>query len=75
VALANLDLIEAERLVERVRELEPALETVLRPLVEHDLVGEVRTIGLLGGIELSADALDGRPDLADRVAEQALQRV
>jgi putrescine---pyruvate transaminase len=74
VALANLDLIEAERLIERVRELEPALETVLRPLEEHDLVGEVRTIGLLGGVELSVDALAGRADLADRVAEEALRR-
>jgi adenosylmethionine-8-amino-7-oxononanoate aminotransferase len=74
VALANLDLIEAEQLVERVRELEPTLETVLRPLEEHELVGDVRTIGLLGGVELSADALGGRPDLADLVAEEAMRR-
>jgi putrescine aminotransferase len=68
VALANLDVIETERLVERVRELEPALDAALRPLEEHELVSEVRTIGLLGGVEL---ALDG---LADRVAEEALRR-
>jgi adenosylmethionine-8-amino-7-oxononanoate aminotransferase len=74
VALANLALVEAERLVERVRDLEPTLETLLRPLVEHELVGEVRTIGLLGAIELGADALARRADLADRVAEEALQR-
>ena len=68
VALANLDLIEAERLVERVRKLEPALETALRPLEEHALVSEVRTIGLLGGVELTLEGL------ADRVAEEALRR-
>jgi putrescine aminotransferase len=74
VALANLDLIEAERLVERVRELEPALETALRPLEQHALVGEVRTIGLLGAVELAGDALADRSDLADRVAEEAFRR-
>jgi adenosylmethionine-8-amino-7-oxononanoate aminotransferase len=68
VALANLDVIETERLVERVRTLEPALETALRPLEEHELVSDVRTIGLLGGIELTLDGL------ADRVAEEALGR-
>ncbi len=68
VALANLDLIEAERLVERVRELEPVLEAALRPLEEHALVSEVRTIGLLGGVELTLEGL------ADRVAEEALRR-
>ena len=74
VALANIDVIERERLVERVRELEPVLETALRPLEAHDLVGEVRTIGLLGAVELSADVLADRPELTDRVAEEALMR-
>jgi putrescine---pyruvate transaminase len=67
VALANLDLIEAERLVARVHELEGALESALRPLEEHEHVDEVRTIGLLGGVEIAGD-------LADRVADEALQR-
>jgi putrescine---pyruvate transaminase len=74
VALANLDVIERERLVERVRGLEPVLETALRPLEAHELVGEVRTIGLLGAVELSGDVLADRPDLTDRVAEEALRR-
>jgi len=74
VALANLDVIEAERLVDRVRELEPVLETAMRPFEHHELVGEVRTIGLLGGVELDAAALADRPDLTDRVAEEALRR-
>jgi putrescine---pyruvate transaminase len=74
VALANLDVIERERLVERVRGLEPALERALRPLASHELVGEVRTIGLLGAVELSDGALADRPELTDRVAEEALRR-
>jgi putrescine aminotransferase len=74
VALANLDVIERERLVERVRGLEPVLETALRPLEAQELVGEVRTIGLLGAVEVSGDVLADRPDLTDRVAEEALRR-
>ena len=74
VALANIDVIERERLVERVRELEPVLESALRPLEAHELVGEVRTIGLLGAVELSADVLADRPELTDRVVEEALKR-
>jgi putrescine---pyruvate transaminase len=74
VALANLDVIEGERLVERVRALEPVLETALRPLEAHELVGDVRTIGLLGAVEVSGEALADRPELTDRVAEEALRR-
>jgi len=67
VALANLDVIESERLVERVRELESVLEAALRPLERHDLVREVRTVGLLGAVEVEGEA-------ADRVAAEALER-
>jgi putrescine aminotransferase len=54
VALANLDLLERERLLERVRELEPVLESALRPLESHPLVAEVRAgLGLLAAVELA----------------------
>jgi putrescine---pyruvate transaminase len=53
VALANLDVIEREGLVQRVRELEPRLEETLRPLESHPAVVEVRAgVGLLGAVEL-----------------------
>ncbi len=53
VALANLDVIEREGLVQRVRELEPRLEQTLRPLESHPAVAEVRAgVGLLGAVEL-----------------------
>jgi putrescine aminotransferase len=52
-AMANLDILEREGLVERVRSLERVLEQKLRPLESHELVREVRSgIGLLTGIEL-----------------------
>jgi adenosylmethionine-8-amino-7-oxononanoate aminotransferase len=60
VALANLDIIEREGLLERVREAEPVLAAALDPLAELPGVAEVRHAGLLGAIELepgvSADA-------------------
>jgi adenosylmethionine-8-amino-7-oxononanoate aminotransferase len=54
VGLANLDVIEREGLVQRVRELEPVLADALRPLADHPAVAEVRTgVGLLGAVELA----------------------
>jgi putrescine---pyruvate transaminase len=54
VGLANLDVIEREGLVARVRELEPKLEAALRPLADHPTVAEVRAgVGLLGAVELA----------------------
>jgi putrescine aminotransferase len=71
VGLANLDILEREQLPERVRELEPVLSERLGPLEEHPLVDEVRTIGLLAGVELSAPARAATPDLAERVTRRA----
>ena len=54
VGLANLDVIEREGLVQRVRELEPVLADTLNALASHDAVAEVRTgVGLLGAVELA----------------------
>src|SRR6478609_3881599 len=54
VGLANLDVIEREGLVQRVRELEPVLADALRPLAGHEAVADVRTgVGLLGAVELA----------------------
>jgi putrescine aminotransferase len=68
VALANLDLIERERLVERVAELEPVLEQALAPLAAHRLVAEVRAgTGLLAGVEIAEEARLADPGLAPRL--------
>jgi putrescine aminotransferase len=54
VALKNLEIIEREGLIKRVRDdTGPYLGEALRAAVDnHPLVGEVRTFGLLGGIEI-----------------------
>ena len=56
VALKNLQIIEEEGLVPRVRTFgAPALAKMLSKFKDHPLVGEVRSVGLLGAIELVAD--------------------
>jgi putrescine aminotransferase len=56
VALANLDIMERERLVQRVKETNgPRLARMLAKFKDHPLVGEVRSVGMLGAIEIVAD--------------------
>ena len=56
VATRNLEIIEREGLVEQVRnETGPYLQQLWEQFKEHPLVGEVRTVGLLGAIELVDD--------------------
>jgi putrescine aminotransferase len=55
VALENIRIIEDDRLIERVRALSPALKQKLSALADHPLVGEVRTCGFIGAIELARD--------------------
>lgn len=53
VALRNVEIIERERLVERVRDdLGPYLARELTRLADHPLVGEIRSIGLLAAVEI-----------------------
>ena len=73
-ALANLDVVEHERLVERVSELEPVLAELVAPLAGHPLVAEVRSIGLLAAVELASEALERDPLLAERVVVLARER-
>ena len=52
-ALKNIEIIEREGLVERVRNhTAPLFAEKLQTLADHPIVGEVRTRGLLGAIEL-----------------------
>ncbi len=56
VALATLDIIEHEGLVARAAAMGEVLRTQLRAaLADHPMVGEIRGLGLIGGIELVAD--------------------
>ncbi len=56
VALENIRILEQEKLVERTREgTGPYLAERLAELAEHPLVGEVRSLGLIGAVELVKD--------------------
>ena len=55
VALRNLQIIEDERLVERAAERGAYLRRRLDDLREHEIVGDVRGLGLLCGVELVRD--------------------
>ena len=55
VALKNLEIMERENLVERVANIAgPYFAKALAGLADHPLVGEVRSIGLLGAVEIVA---------------------
>jgi adenosylmethionine---8-amino-7-oxononanoate aminotransferase len=55
VALASLDLLRRERVIERVAEKSRLLAGLLAPAAEFEHVGEVRQLGFMVGIELVAD--------------------
>ncbi len=55
VALKNIEIIEQEKLVERTREIGPYFAKALAGLRDHPIVGETRSMGLIGAIELSND--------------------
>lgn len=56
VALRNIEIIEREGLVERTRtDTGPYLAEALQRIAGHELVGEVRSIGLLGAVEIVSE--------------------
>jgi len=71
VALRTLEIIEAEKLVDRVAELGRYMLNRLHELYDLDSVGEVRGLGLIAAVELVADrATKAVFDPALRVGER-----
>jgi putrescine---pyruvate transaminase len=71
VALANLDIIESEQLLERASRLEVELERRLAPLADHPLVASIRAgVGVLAAVQLDRDAIAAIPALPAQVAAQ-----
>lgn len=54
-ALKNLDILEQEQLVAQAAEVGSYFQDRLRALQEHPLVGDVRGMGLIAGVELVRD--------------------
>jgi hypothetical protein len=62
VGIAVIGILQRDRLVERVAAAEPMFARLLRDqLSELPVVGDVRSIGLLGGVELVADTGTKQP--------------
>ena len=78
-ALANLDIIEREKLVAKVRRDAPYFRARLATLEASPIVGEIRAIGFMAAIELVADRTARRPFPSEdkvpwRVRDAALRR-
>ena len=71
VGIANLDILEKEKVIEHGARMADVLRSELLPLQEHSLVREVRTIGMLAAIELSEEARRIAPNLVDQVILEA----
>ncbi|MBB4614175.1 aminotransferase [Novosphingobium taihuense] len=54
-ALATIDIIERENILSHVREVGPYMQTRLKELLRHEVVGDVRGDHLMAGIELVKD--------------------
>jgi adenosylmethionine-8-amino-7-oxononanoate aminotransferase len=72
VALANLDLMEAEGLNGRVHDLAPAFKASLETLLDLPIVGDVRGAGYFYGIELVKDKAT-RESFNDAESERLLR--
>lgn len=74
-ALANLDVLEHDGLLERGRELEGELADILSPLGDSPQVAEVRAgLGLLGAVELAPDVLASDPEAVNKVVLAAREQ-
>lgn len=80
VALANIELIESEGLIENASQtLIPYFEKCLAGFVDHPLVGDVRSVGLMAGLELVADKVTGEAfqeemQVGEQCAQEGLSR-
>lgn len=55
VALETLTIYQEMNLPQRTREMGSFLHQQLEPLLQHPLIGEIRGVGLVAGLELVAD--------------------
>ena len=80
VGLANLDLLERERLVNAAATHGAYMQSRLRAAFgDHPLAGDVRGLALIGGVEFvarkdPAQAFDAKLGVAGRIVKEALAR-
>ncbi|WP_339227115.1 aminotransferase [Oceanobacillus sp. FSL K6-2867] len=69
VALKNIEIIERENIVGRVRKLAESTLSELHHLIDHKNVGEVRQIGFLLGIEMVENKQSKLPLADEKMAK------
>jgi len=70
-ALANLDIMSREGLLERALELEALIPQALSVLLDHPLVEEIRSgVGALAAVQLDTERLTKDPALAARAVTE-----
>lgn len=60
VAIKAIEIYRRDRIIEGAAEKAPHFQRRLSALVEHDIVGEAKGIGLIGGLEIVADKASRR---------------
>jgi adenosylmethionine-8-amino-7-oxononanoate aminotransferase len=78
-ALAVLDIMERENLVERAAQMESVMRDALQPLAQHPHVAEVRGKGMLWAVEVVRDRdtlepYDREEGVTARIVYEGLQR-
>lgn len=58
--IATMEIYEQEGLFERARDLAPYFAEAMMSLKDHELTKDIRTIGLMSGIEFHHDGVPGR---------------
>lgn len=72
-ALANLEIFKKEKTLVRVRKRARLLQTLLKPLAELPIVGDVRQSGMMAGIELVKNKETREPfPLAERMGHMVV---
>ena len=75
VGLTVLDILEEEQILAHVTEVSGYLHRKARELERHPIVGEVRGMGLMLGVELVQDRETGKPFPASLRVHQKLNRI
>ena len=60
VAIKAIEIYKRDRIIEGAAEKAPQFQRRLAALLEHDIVGEAKGIGLIGGLEIVADKASRR---------------
>ena len=77
-ALKNIEIMKRDKILEHVREIAPYFHQKLNKLYEIPIVGDVRGIGLMAGIECVIDKNSKNPlvldkAIASRIDEESLK--